>query len=48
MEGFLEQILEVVAIIIKAYWVGFILSIEGGYTNLLKGKYEDIHMIVLE
>jgi len=36
MEGFLEQILEVVAIIIKTFWVGFILLIEGGYTILYK------------
>lgn len=36
MEGFLEQILEVVAIIIKTFWVGFILLIEGGDTILYK------------
>ena len=36
MEGFIEQILEVVATIIRTYWVGFILCIEGGDTILYK------------
>jgi hypothetical protein len=51
MEGFLEQILEVVAIIIKAYWVGFILLIEGGDTILYKREiwrysYDDFEIVI--
>jgi len=51
MEGFLEQILEVVAIINKANWVGFILLIEGGDTILYKREiwrysYDDSVIVI--